>query len=137
MKYKLTIKFKISRSWKFYIVGWNHKVNIDLELFPQLSHTKNLYTDLMMDAYRILFILLGIITPFLLFIFLIFIMYCSKRCLALPRFQLDSRPTAGLTTERSAEQSEAIRNQSIQMNRLETIQKEEIWPYKKIQISEV
>ena len=80
----------------------------------------------MMDAYKILFILLGMITPFLLFIFLIFIMYCSKKCLSLPRFQLDSRTTEGVTTERLAEQSEPMRNQSIQMDRLEIIQREEI-----------
>ena len=81
---------------------------------------------LMMDVYKILFILLGMITPFLLFIFLIFIMYCSKKFLSLPRFQQDSRTTAEVTTERLAEQSEAIRNQSIQMDRLGTNEKQEI-----------
>ena len=80
----------------------------------------------MMDTNSILFILLGMITPFSFFTFLICIMNCSKKCLSMPRFQLDSRTTTEVPTERLAEQSKAMRNQSIQMDRLENIQKEEI-----------
>ena len=91
----------------------------------------------MMDAYRILFILLGMITPILFCTLVICILYYSQRCLLLPRFLLESRTTVGVKTERIAEKLEATRNQSIPKHRLEDMQEVETWSYRKIKTNKI
>ena len=78
-----------------------------------------------MDTYKILFVLLGMITPILFLTFLICILYYSRRSLLLPRFRLESGATFGVKNERIAEKLEETRTQSIPIHRLEDMQEDE------------